>query len=666
MKMIAKSKTYNFKLKLQLKVILVLWLCVFSQEITFSSDDNISLDPLFIKSYKGVVSGQALYRKRYDVPNSLLFLGNFKLASTFFLFDPDILLVDIGGEYSPSVNPLKYQGLPEMSENINSKRIHGNTSLFNSLPVNLNVWSDLTKSTVIRDFGANVEMNSESYGANSAINNSILPISLVYSKNTAKEKEIVSETNFYSYNEQISAGTSSDISDFMSNNATLTYQKYNTRYYDTINYRNNILDLIMLNSIGESGGLFQISANTAYTRTTGSFNIKKFNENANLNLNLPFNFRLLGNYNYLKNTLDSTENILNAPMFSLDHQLYSSLHSSIFFQQMKTVQSKMDLKSYNELNNLYGGGLNYTKRIPTGRFGFGYNIRNNSFNRTNAGSSIFVGNEEYFIEDAKQTLLKEPNIIESSIVVRDASGTLIYQKDVDYLIVQVAQYFRILRIPNGRIADKSKVYIDYTMEVKSNYKYDLINQTFNANLTLFNGLFSLYFLMNTNNYKNVEVSDLSNLRIENLKTLGFNLNLGNLSTYGHYSEMNSNVSPYGSFDFNVSYYEYLLDGMTATFFSNLMFLRYYDNGNQTMNANMNVSVKYSILSWMYADLTANYRYAKILNVNLSYLNMKAELKMKYLETLFSLGFNLYNMRYESSNTNTIGLYLKMERAFGYF
>ena len=536
--------------------------------------EYISFDPFFIKYYKGIVALEGSYRNRQfssddESANQFLFRSNFKLSTSAFLFRPDILSLDIDGEYSPSINPNKLVGMPEISENINTNSITGQMDLLNVLPIKLNIFGNISNSTITMEFGNKIKSISQGYGISSNFPNDILPVSAIYSKNSTNQQDLFSLTNYISNVEQFSGSTRRDIGEFMNNNLNVSYQKIRTQYYSKSELQNNVFDIALSDNLNMLKGNVQLNSNTSYTNTLGNFNNKRLNEILNLNILLPYRFKLSGIYNYLKNSFDSLDNVNNTPKIQLEHQLYSNLNSIIYYQSQNSVVSNKGIKIYNEKFDQFGGIFSYTKRIPTGRFGIVYDIREQIIKRDNSSKSIIVKNEEYSIEDGNLTFLKYPNVQENSIVIRDETGTLIYQRDIDYLLILVNTYYQIARIPTGRILNNSKVYIDYTTNVTMINNSDNIYQSLNFSLSLFNGILSTYFKISENNYKNIEQADLNLLKIDHVKSVGFSLNIGKFNSNGSYTVVNSNISPNSNIDFHASYYDNLLNDLSTNLQANL-------------------------------------------------------------------------------------------------
>ncbi len=176
------------------------------------------------------------------------------------------------------------------------------------------------------------------------------------------------------------------------------------------------------------------------------------------------------NYNQVNlATIKNEEHVVNG---NLQHKLYASLITSIFFEY----------RNYrNQVNSSerHKSGLNiqYSKRIPTGRLqlSYSYQLEKNTLNTLPV--DINTVSEEYTLVDGQIILLLTPYIDINSVIVTDFSGTLIYQRDIDYLLIQRNDYIEIQRIPGGLIADNDIVYVNYTAAQPPSSKYDINKHT---------------------------------------------------------------------------------------------------------------------------------------------------------------------------------------------
>lgn len=672
-----KKIVINKELRIRFKIYILILINILIGQELFARDEFLYLGPLTVRNFKGSIVLEQSFRNRLyssyfdeqltiDTASASLFRGNINLNTSAFLFSPKLIDFSINADYSPSINTGNVVVMPEFSEALTSNRLSGQATILNTLPINLNIFGETGNGITKSDFGIQRKNVYTSYGANFMFDNSIMPLSLGYLKNTNNEKDIISGYDFNNFTERIDGNVIANLDGFMSNSLNASYQTVQTQYFTTANNKNNILEVNLTNSLKDNIDFIHLNNSLIYNKSIGDYNYKRWNEFASLYMNLPLKFKITSFYNYQVNTMDSSKNTLASPRIILEHQLYSSLHSRAFFEQQNLKQYYKDVNNYGNTRNIYGYSFNYTKRIPTGSFGLGYEFRKNKEDQNNTSSSLYILNEAYTLDDAVQTLLKYPKVIESSIVVKDITGTLRYQKDVDYLLVMVNGYYQIIRIPSGRIANQSTVYIDYIPELAKVSKYDLNMNAFNANLSLFDGKLGLFYRNYSNSFNNVDVSDINSLKVIHQNTVGMNFNLWKMSASLVYDVMNSNISPYKSYNFNLSYADVLLTRMTTNLSASISKTDNYDTDFTAVNASLNGSITYPFNNKLYLNVIGFYRYTKYsTSIDLKYLNMNAELKYVLYNTYLSFGLNIYNQKYQQSDIKYTGLFIRLERAFGY-
>lgn len=660
---------YNHSLYINYFLIISLILCVNIYELK-STEELITLYPLIIRNYQGNIGLNGIYRRIQYPPNlpssAFLFSSNIRLSIASILFAPEVLTFDLNGEYSSTLDPLEYVSIPEASENFNTNRIGFQSSVLNLIPLNLNIIGNLGNSFSNRGFGQNIKTQYNDINISSNIDNTILPISASYSKNFINETELLNNVNYRSVSDNYTLNADRDLFGFINNKFSTSFQKLNTQYYDSIKYQNRILDILMSNSIGSIEDFLQINSNAQYFKSFGSFNNTRFNEIASINLNFPYRFKLVSSYNLNSNLFDSVLIDQRNARIQLNHQLYGSVFTNGYFELINTNQKTNINLDFREQIKNYLVGIIYTKKIQGGRITVGYDFRTQNLTRDNQNLNISVNNEEHLIEDGKQIMLNYPDIIENSIIVKDSTNTLVFQKNIDYLLIESGGYIQILRIPTGRIKDNSKVFIDYIKVVEGTQNSKLINHTINSNLSILNGLISLYFRFYENkNYVNNDIN-LTGLRNENVKTAGINFNIGEFYGTTNYIIFNSNISPYNAFDINAGYFNNFNNEISTNISGNARFLKYTQTNQNNLNANLNLVVRFYLLSSMFGIFETKYSYAKVLNVQMSNINFKAEIKMKFYESMFSLGAIYTNQKLESSQNNYYNIFFRLERAFGYF
>ena len=630
-----------------------------------SATEYIPLDPLYIKYYRGSIGLQGVTRVRSNDPQLYFIMGNIKLNTSFFLWDPEIWNFDIIGEYSPNINIIKIPALPDVNEILNTNQLNFQTSLFNTSSFTTSIFGDLSSSNSKRDFVYNVKNISYSYGVSSTFSNIILPLSLSYSKSMNKDIDLNTNLDFKNNSDVYNISATRDIGDFNSNNFNVSYSKNSASYIDTVNSKNEILGLSLINTLFPLNFFF-IASSTNLLKVKGAFGYDRFDETISSKLDLPEKFSLNCNWNYSKINYDSSTVINNYPKLLLSHFLYSNLSSQLFFEKTDYKQIANNIEKNTDNKTMFGAYFNYTKRIPTGRFGITYNYKQNNTDQVNRTSGTSFRNEEYIMDDSKTILLKNPDIILGSIIVKDVTGTIVYQNNIDYLIINDSLYTQIIRIPSGRITNNSRVYIDYIALLASRSKYSLINNGLGSSISLFDGFLSLYYNYNEVHYKNIEVQNTGILRTENTNSFGLNINYLGILFNGNYTSLKSNISPYRSTDFNISASPDILDGLSSYFSTSVSLILYDQTKNTNLNAFANLRLTYGLSNSLYVNFHYNFRYSKIINMNMKYMNAKLELRSIFLQTMLSIGIDYYNNMYYSNSANAYGAYIRLERAFGYF
>lgn len=146
--------------------------------------------------------------------------------------------------------------------------------------------------------------------------------------------------------------------------------------------------------------------------------------------------------------------------------------------------------------------MNYTKKIPGGHLNIVYKLDTYRQDHTSSSIDLRTLGEEYTLSDNRITLLKLPYIILSSVVVRDISGTLIYEAGFDYMLIQQNTFIEIRRIPGGAIPNEGIVLVDYTATRPGDYRYDAITNAVNVNLYLFKTVSASYYRFSNQDYFN--------------------------------------------------------------------------------------------------------------------------------------------------------------------
>jgi len=153
------------------------------------------------------------------------------------------------------------------------------------------------------------------------------------------------------------------------------------------------------------------------------------------------------------------------PSFFLNHQLYESLRTDV------EIFAHLEDASYRDWNE-FGGRIaeSYSKRLGTwGQLNIVVAPRIAvSFNRSKQDTA-FVTDEPRRMVDLQPAVLTQANIIVSSIVVTDLTGSIVYVEGPlgDYVVNQISGGVEteLVRTPISNIADGEIVLVDYEYEL---------------------------------------------------------------------------------------------------------------------------------------------------------------------------------------------------------
>lgn len=166
------------------------------------------------------------------------------------------------------------------------------------------------------------------------------------------------------------------------------------------------------------------------------------------------------------------------------HQLFESLTT---IAQVGALQLEIPTDDFTSEQYFGDASLEYTKRVPLGRFNAGVSGRYSTVDESSRGAPIDVpDNLRVFGPDDRITLQGQ-NILPDSIRVLDASGTILYSEGIDYTLQVFADRVEIIRRLGGNIAPGQAVRIDYTIGPEPANETDTFGWSVSARYTFAEG-----------------------------------------------------------------------------------------------------------------------------------------------------------------------------------
>ncbi|MEN8157870.1 MAG: hypothetical protein ABFS10_13045 [Bacteroidota bacterium] len=631
----------------------------------FSQNNGQTYGLWNISSIDGEVKMRGQYRQRYttlkdfsEFQESTYLSGGLRLNTKSFIWHPSFLQVDLGGEFYPESNQDDYLVTPDRAEVRTLKGLNAGATLFNGKPVTLSSWASWNDSYSNRDNLTDIRSDTRRWGSDLSLRNRILPLIMGYNSTKWDQREVQTGRTYKTEQDNFEASTRKSFTSRDRNELSYSHNRYFRRDANLFEVE-NMTDNIRLNNslyLDEKKRYTFRSMIYNYNRY-GSQNYSILSATENLTLNLPANFRFVGSYNLYNQQQESQRSHQDKFSASLNHKLFASLNTNLRYEYSAVTHTL-----YRETRSTGGFNFHYTKRIPTGRLNLSYSYSNLRNIMDSNPVDLEIINEEYYLADGEITMLSRPHIEQSTIVVKDVTGTIIYQDGFDYILIEQGDYMEIQRVPGGQIANQSTVYIDYMAIQTGSYKYNAISNNVTVSMILLDHWLEIYYRGQFVDYRNVEKSDLLVLNYIKRNTVGGKVNIKFVELGAEYEYQNSTITPYKMMRYFVNLQK-RIEKVVLSLNGNI---RDYDMVDEHINR------KYSDLSGKAAyefnpttkiDLMLGYRHQKGPGIDLDLLTASSEFKTRYRQLHLTAGINLYRRNYLGDEYNYYSTYVQLVRKF---
>ncbi|MCK4798915.1 MAG: hypothetical protein KAT05_16185, partial [Spirochaetes bacterium] len=342
----------------------------------------------------------------------------------------------------------------------------------------------------------------------------------------------------------------------------------------------------------------------------------------------------------------------------LEHRLFSSLNSHAHYEYIDIHQT-----SYNEFLNTYGIGFDYSKQIPTGNISLSFKHRNRNENRNGKAFELQVSNEEHNLSDNQTLLLQNPDIVLGSIVITDETGLIIYEENFDYVIIERGAFIEIQRLPGGLIQDGSEILIDYIGTQQLNYEFDVVSNNYHAGISLFKNLVNLYFRYFEQNNDNFSGTDSRILKNISQRVYGSRFNYKRLSLGVELDDFNSNIVPYNSTRYYLTYMGNIIKSINYSVSGNYRDYKLMEEDISQKYSDLSGNIIYRINNKSQINMKGAYRFQEGRNIDLTLTTFKGEYLTNFRKILITLGVEFYQRDYLNEDITFSGGYIKIKRNF---
>ncbi len=633
----------------------------------FSQKSPESFKFFGIRGYSGELGLRAFYRdldhtseNYYDTQKSFYYSGGLSLNASTYILHPNFCTIDLGAGYMPESGRDNYLVSPDFSEVRTLKKLNILASFLNQKKITFIASANYDESYAKRENLTDVKTTNKYVGGSVTYTNKYVPVTLDFYKRNLIQAEIqtgrvfkIDQTNFEAKAEQ--SFTANDRQQliyshrFSSNLNENNY--YTANYFDEINFFSNF-------ALGAKK-LFLFNTTISDIIQHGSYQYSRLQAMENLVIKLPANFTFITNYSYYNINQPFGKQVQNTSTNSLNHKLFKSLNSRLFFEYT-TIKHAV----FSEYNSKTGFEFNYSKKTPIGQLqlSYGYFRYHQEFNSDSV--NIQVVNEEYVLSDSKIVLLKRPYISISSIVVKDVTGTIIYQSGLDYILIERGKYIEIRRIPSGLIPNEGTVFIDYIAKQPSSYKYDANNHMFSANVGLFNGKVDIYYRYAFQGYINLVNTDFITLNYFTQNIVGFRVGFNLVSGGAEYEDYKSNIMPYHRIRVYINMQK-TFNKLTVLINGNLQNYTMLNEPESRIQNYMDVTgkVSYNIIKQTRLNLDVMYRKQQGRGIDLDLLTARLEVTSVIYQLYVTAGIEVYRRNYIGDRLNFKGTYIQISRRF---
>ena len=648
--------------------ILIAFMILLPPTECYSQSSILQLGLWNISALSGEVKLGALYGtgdiNTYGIKNKINtfnYYGGLLVKSSSYIWNPNFLTVDIDGGYYPESRQDLYLVSPNVYNVINTQKLHIRTTLFPKKQITLTTYLNFDNSYDSRENLTDIKTKSKSYGGTSSYRNSIVPLTFAYNQTEWDSKEILSGRDFYYNQKSIEGRATRSLGQSDKNDLLYTHYDYLREDYSLYAIRNISDNLQLMNGYYlDSAHRSYFNSNIMGTTQRGNDSFNQFRANENLLYKLPHNLTFNASYGYYYIERQPERLGQHSVNGLLGHQLFESLHSSILYEYNNAQES-----SYHEVNDRIGLDLNYTKKtFANGLLNIIYSYSRGFERRTSTDVLLNILNEEYTISD--RVLLKKPYINASSIIIKDATGTAIYQVGLDYLVNAIGNFIEIQRIPGGLIQENTRIYVFYNATQPGTYQYDINLQNFTINYSIFKNLLDFYYKTNKTDFDNIHNADylLLNYLTENI--YGSSFKYRSATAGMEYDDYKSNLVPYKMTRYFLTWQGNYEQRILFSVNANWRDYKIPTEETDRIYKDINGMISYSFGRKSKLDVTIGYQSQRGKQINLDLFTARSKFSTIIKQLTFVAGLDSYNRIYlDNQKTNYIGMYFQVIKKFKY-
>jgi hypothetical protein len=265
----------------------------------------------------------------------------------------------------------------------------------------------------------------------------------------------------------------------------------------------------------------------------------------------------------------------------------------------------------------------------------------------------------------KINLLKLPSVDPTSVIIRDITGIIVFERELDYILQDRGNYIEIRRIPGGLIADNSTVLIDYTAMQPGTYHFDSNTHVINSAVYLFKNVFLLNYRFSMQDYSNLEGTEFVTLNYFTQNLIGCRLDFGFLNAGVEYEDYKSSILPYKKTRYYLNLQKNIGKNLIAMLNGNMQNFIMLDEPlpKYQKYLDLNGKITCSLFGQTKLNLNVMYRNQSGRGIDLNLLTAKAEVTSVFSHLFLAVGVEVYRRNYIGEVINFKGTYVRISRKF---
>jgi len=600
----------------------------------------------------------------YNIDNKFStsnYYGGIFVKTSSYIWTPNFLTVDVDGGYFPESRQDLYLVSPNIYNVVNTKKLHIGSTLFPRKMISLSGHINWDDSYDSRENLTDIRTNSKNYGGNLSFRNKVLPLSVNYSESLWDSKEMLTGRDFNYHQKDIESRVNRSFTGRDNNELMYVHNDYARKDYSLYTIRNvsdNLMlqDALFLDSTRRS----MVNSNIYGTRQKGNDSFNQLRVSENLYYRLPYNLSLNTGYTYYYIERKPQELQQNTVNVLLGHQLFESLHTGLLYEYNHALET-----TYQEENNKIGLELNYIKKtFANGLLNMQYSYYRVFENRRSSDVLLTIQNEVYTISD--RVLLKRPYVDQTTLQVKDSTGTAVYQEGLDYTVSAMGSFLELQRIPGGLIPDNGKIYVFYNALQPGAYSYDINQNNFALNYSIFKHLLDFYYRTSRTSFDHIHRAE--NLLLDYLTedVYGTSVTYKAAVAGAEYSDYQSSLVPYTMMRYFFSWQGRYKRHFIFSVNGNLRDYKLPKESSHRIFRDLNGMASYAFSNNSKMDLTVGYQSQEGQQIGLDMFSVRLKYTTVYRRLNFVFGADTYQREYlGTQKTDYAGVYIQIIKKFKY-